>query len=97
MVSENNTSQHGGNHQPGIKPDEVDHRHGDGGIMMANVPQDVPVEKAIKQDTRNNTAGMMPVGRVDLAAWATKGPVPRASHVSPMAKARIIRLARGKS
>lgn len=57
MVSENTASQHGGNHQPGIKPDEVDHRHGDGGIMMANVPQDVPVEKAIKQDTRNNTAG----------------------------------------
>ena len=38
------------------------------GIMMANVPQDVPVEKAMKQDIRKTRAGMIPEGRVDLAA-----------------------------
>ena len=65
--------------------------------MIAKVPQEVPVEKAIKQEIRKSTAGMIPEFRVDLAVWATNGPVPRASHVSPIAKARIIRLARGIS
>ena len=38
------------------------------GIMMAKVPQEVPVEKAMKQETRKMTVGMIPGLRVDLAA-----------------------------
>lgn len=38
------------------------------GIMMAKVPQEVPVEKAMRHETRKTTAGMNPGLRVDLAA-----------------------------
>lgn len=38
------------------------------GIMMAKVPHEVPVEKAIKQETRKTTAGIIPGLRVDLTA-----------------------------
>lgn len=67
------------------------------GIMIAKVPQEVPVEKAIKLETRKSTAGITPGFKAAWAARATNGPVPRASQVSPMAKARIIRLATGIS
>jgi len=40
------------------------------GIIMAKVPQEVPVEKAITEDTVKTRAGMISEGRVDLTAWA---------------------------
>ena len=55
------------------------------GIIKANVPHDVPVENAIKDDATNSIGTISMTGRLSLAMPATKAPVPNILMLAPKA------------
>ncbi len=57
------------------------------GIMMAKVPQEVPVEKPIRAEARNRAAGMNMAGRPLDTTPATQTPVPSSEQMAPMLQA----------
>ena len=59
-------------------------------IMMAKVPQDVPVEKAMNEERMNTTAGNRAGDSHPSVIPATYSPVPRLLHTWLMEKASII-------
>ena len=65
--------------------------------MMAKVPQDVPVEKAIKELITKTTAGKNCGESHSLDQLATYSPVPSWLQASPIAKASNISRAKGIS
>jgi hypothetical protein len=67
------------------------------GIMIPNVPHDVPVEKAMKQASRKTNAGTNPAGIALCASGATYTPVPSAVVVSLMANASDSTMTSGTS
>src|SRR5690606_34618640 len=64
-------------------------------IIMAKVPQEVPVEKAIKELITKITAGKKAGDNQSLDQFAINCPVPRALQASPMANANSITKASG--
>jgi hypothetical protein len=61
------------------------------GIIIAKVPQLVPVEKEITQDVRNTTLGRRDDVKNLLAIWATYSPVLSSLQTDPMAKANVLK------
>lgn len=54
------------------------------GVMIPIVPQEVPVEKAMKPATTITSAGRTAAGTVPTVASATYWPVPSAEMTSPI-------------
>ena len=62
------------------------------GIIIANVPQLVPVENEIKAEVINKMGAISDGFKKSLDREATYSPVPRVLQVSPIEKAKTIRM-----